>query len=501
MAFDLFTIIEPSVRNHPERTAIFTEQGDRINYRRFAEIVDSCALSAARAGISKGDHVGFRFRDGGTAHLCMIFALSKLGAVPAIYPPSSAASGLRVDYIITGVSPVTGPTVVRVDSDWLRPSAAASQIPLAVFDTDEDTALVMSSSGTTGRAKLLSLSLALINQDLEDKSTLGITCRRTLLMISPTTVFGLKTALLTLKLGGQIIWPRSPRATLSLLLQGDVDDIFAPPVGYYELSELLKVEGVKLSSINRATMGGSVASKSLIKSVQEHICRNLINHYGSSELGTCAFSNVDDIASIPGAVGKIVPWLDVRISDDHGTELPRGATGQLRFRFKPGRQMASYIGMAERTTNTTDGWFIPGDIGTLTEDEILCIQGRETDLINVGGNKIAPSAIEEFVNCFLGETEMVCAFGLPGPHGFEEVIVAIHPRNMPRLKELGTRIDESHRTWGPVYIMAINDFPLNEYGKIDKSRLREIATSSKRQRITSGNLEQCISTRLDKALS
>ncbi len=305
-------------------------------------------------------------------------------------------------------------------------------------------------------------------------------------MISPATVFGLKTALLTLKSGGLIIWPRvgNYRATLSLLAQGDVDDIFAAPFSYSRLIELLKVDDSKLRSINRANMGGSLASKSLIKSVQEHICRNLINHYGSSELGTCAFSNVDDIASIPGAVGKIVPWLDVRISDDHGTELPRGATGLLRFRFKPGRQMASYIGMAERTTNTTDGWFIPGDMGTLTEDEILCIQGRETDLINVGGSKFAPSAIEDFVNCFLGETEMVCAFGLPGPHGFDEIIVAVHPRNMPRLSGLGTHIKESNMGWGPVYIMAIDDFPLNEFGKVDRNRLREMAASGQKTKIT-----------------
>jgi acyl-coenzyme A synthetase/AMP-(fatty) acid ligase len=211
--------------------------------------------------------------------------------------------------------------------------------------------------------------------------------------------------------------------------------------------------------------------------MQKYICGDIINNYGSSELGPCACSHVDEVASIPDAVGKIVPWMDVRITDDHGNELPTGETGQLMFRIKPGRRIAPYLGEPSSSALPADGWFVSGDIGTLTENGILCIQGRASDAINAGGNKIAPSAVEKLVTRFLGATETVCAFGLPDPNGFDQVYVAIDVRNAHRLKELEAYMNRLNPPLGEVRIMAVNSFPLNDSGKISRNRLREMIAS------------------------
>jgi acyl-coenzyme A synthetase/AMP-(fatty) acid ligase len=483
MALSLFEIIEPSVRNHPERPAIVAAEGGRISYRRLAKLVDSWAMHAARAGISKGDHVAIHLQSR-PSFFCMMLALSKLGAVrvPQHEAAASAVDSVKVDYSIVGPDPaLTGPGVVKMNSGWSEPPAGDPPMPMAGLDTPEDTAVILSSSGTTGRPKLLRFTLALIHQAIEDQGTfVGTLDRRTLLLMPPHTSFGLEMALLTLRSGGQITWAPAAGylATLPLLVGGQIDDIIATPAVYSRFVENLKARDIRLESIKRAIMAGSVASQGLVNSIQEFICRNLINNYGSSELGPCACSHVDEVAGIPGAVGKLAPWMDIRISDDQGNELPRGKTGLLQLRIKPGRRVATYVGVSASGGDPAGDWFIPGDLGSLTEDGVLCIQGRASDLMNIGGTKVAPSIVEELVTRFLGENEMVSAFGLQGANGFDEVVVAIDARNAPRIEGLRNHINGSNKQLGRVHIMAIEAFPLNESGKVDKIRLRELASAA-----------------------
>jgi acyl-CoA synthetase (AMP-forming)/AMP-acid ligase II len=253
MSFSLFESIENSVRDHPERAAIMTRQGGRISYRRLAEMVDSFALRAARAGVSKGDHVIIR-GEPHTWHLCMILALSKLGAVrvPALEPAFLAARGLRVDHIITDpTQPVAGPNVINMDRDWLEPPTATPTMPMGGFDSRRDLAIVMSSSGTTGRPKLLGFDLDLIKQGVDDQcSRMGTLPGRTFLIVPPNGVYGLEMALLTLSSGGEIIWPRkSLRAELTMLKDGHVDEIIGPPGAYAAFLKHLKADGTRLRSV------------------------------------------------------------------------------------------------------------------------------------------------------------------------------------------------------------------------------------------------------------
>jgi len=482
MTLSLFEIIEPSVRNHPDRPAIVAAQGGRITYGQFAGLVDCFAAHSGRAGISKGDHVAILLQPSAT-FFCMLLALSKLGAVrvPGRGADPSAVDGVKVDYRIVGAdSDLTGLGVVKMNTGWLEPPAGASPMPMAGLDTPEDTAVVLSSSGTTGRPKLLRFSLALIRQAIEDQGAfVGALDRRTLLLMPPQTSFGLEMALLILRSGGQIIWPPTPRyQSLSLLVRGRVDDIVAAPIAYSRFVEKLKARGIRLQSIRRAIMAGSVASRGLITSVQEFVCRDLINNYGSSELGPCACSHVDEVATIPGAVGKLAPWMDIRISDEQGNELPRGKTGLLQLRIKPGRRVATYVGVSPSATDLENDWFIPGDLGSLTEGSVLCIQGRASDLINIGGTKISPWVVEELATRFLGESEIVSAFGLPGPSGFDEVVLAIDARNKSRIEGLRSYINGSSKRLGRVHIIAIEAFPLNESGKVDKFRLLDLAAAT-----------------------
>ena len=96
-------------------------------------------------------------------------------------------------------------------------------------------------------------------------------------------------------------------------------------------------------------------------------------------------------------------------------------------------------------------------------------------MINAGGNKIAPSAVERPVIAFLGDSEPVHAFGLPGPDGYDEVVVIVSMRSSHRIKELPAVLEQAKLGLGKVHFLAIKSFPLNESGKVDRAKLREMA--------------------------
>lgn len=478
MIHNIFQIIEPAVGAHATRTAIVTPTGEPIAYRRLGEIVAGFAARASAAGIVKGDRVSLHGVSM-TQYLCTILALSKLGAV-YVRAPDDGGTGVKADHVLVdSTSGLSGPNVLSMDFSWPAPDLAIVGLASDGFDRAEDLCLVLGTSGTTGQSKQLGFSLALIADKVDEKSfVFGPLAQRILLQIPPTTPLGLQLALLTLRSGGTIVLPRqAPPLTLSLLREDGVDQIFAPPAVYSAWIELLKRNGAKLSGIKRAIITGSFASPALIQEVQACICKNLTSNYGSSELGVTAHANVDELAGIDGAVGKLVDWIETRVSDDHGNVLPAGQEGRLEFRPKAGQRRAPYLDGHAQIDDTGDSWFAPGDVGTVTRDGVLCIRGRATDLMNVGGNKIAPSLVEAAVSQHLGTSETVCALGLPGPNGFDEVVVVVGANHAKRIPELPKVVERSNLGLGRVHFLAIKSFPLSEFGKVDRTRLREMVAA------------------------
>jgi acyl-coenzyme A synthetase/AMP-(fatty) acid ligase len=74
--------------------------------------------------------------------------------------------------------------------------------------------------------------------------------------------------------------------------------------------------------------------------------------------------------------------------------------------------------------NFRDGWFYPGDLGRIRHDGMMVLAGRSSDLINAGGHKLAPEAIEDVLSQHPAVAE-VAAFGSMGQGGIEEVSVAL----------------------------------------------------------------------------
>jgi acyl-CoA synthetase (AMP-forming)/AMP-acid ligase II len=126
-----------------------------------------------------------------------------------------------------------------------------------------------------------------------------------------------------------------------------------------------------------------------------------------------------------------------------------------------------------------DGWFYPGDIGSLSSDRLLYVSGRVSERINAGGVKVAPSVIEDVIS-MRPEVSDVGAFEYTNPEGISEIAVAIVPHesihrenfNRAELREYFRKRlrEKTPRRW-----MIVREIPRNEQGKIDRAQLKDMA--------------------------
>ena len=119
----------------------------------------------------------------------------------------------------------------------------------------------------------------------------------------------------------------------------------------------------------------------------------VIEAYGMTEAAHQMTSNpLPDQVRKPGTVGKAA-GPDVAVLDDRGQVLPAGATGEVAI--KGATVMSGYVdNPAANQASFVDGWFRTGDQGRFDEDGYLTITGRLKELINRGGEKVAPREID-----------------------------------------------------------------------------------------------------------
>jgi acyl-coenzyme A synthetase/AMP-(fatty) acid ligase len=179
---------------------------------------------------------------------------------------------------------------------------------------------------------------------------------------------------------------------------------------------------VPCPSLRTILSAGGLLSLSLIAEARAKLCSGIVILYGSTEAGGTAFATCDQLTAIEGAIGFVAPWAEVAIVSENGDPLPPGTNGIVRIRA-PSTQGAPY---PPGTDNPSfrDGWFYPGDLGRIGADGMMVLTGRTSEIINVGGQKLAPDTIED-VLCKHPAVKEAGAFGHFGEAGIEEISVAV----------------------------------------------------------------------------
>src|ERR1700758_1621633 len=234
-----------------------------------------------------------------------------------------------------------------------------------------------------------------------------------------------------------------------------------------------------LSTLRLWTCAGAPIPAAVVKQANAALPNiKVLSLYGRSEnLVTTTCSVTDDMSRALTSDGKAMPGAEVKIVDDNGNEVPRGAEGDIAYRGPA--HMIEYLANPEETAAlfTKDGFSKSGDLGKMTEDGYVRVTGRTKDIVIRGGLNISVREIEEH----LAHHPALQAFsvvGMPDEKLGEKVccfVVAASGHDAPTVDQLREFLLEKgmpiQKT--PERVVAVDALPMTATGKVLKHELRK----------------------------
>ncbi len=258
--------------------------------------------------------------------------------------------------------------------------------------------------------------------------------------------------------------------------------LYGVPTMFLAVLEHKMFKRFDVSSLRTGIMAGSVCPEPLMRRVVDDLyMKEVTICYGLTEGSpVMTQSDVEDSIDLRcRTVGCAMPGIEVKVADPETCEeIPRGQTGEIMCRGY--NVMKGYYNMPEATaaTVTKDGWLHSGDLGVMDENGYLTVTGRIKDMIIRGGENVYPREVEEYLMGMEGVLDLQVV-GVPSQKYGEEVGAFIIPK--PGYDILPEDVRDFCRgkiAWYkvPKYISLIDGFPLTASGKIQKYKLREMAS-------------------------
>lgn len=465
-------------RTIPDAPA-FQRQNRAVSYAEFDRTIDAVARRALAEGLSGGDTVGLWIPDEpGTGafyrFLVAAYALARIGV--ALKSTKGREAGFAA-CMTSDPSLVTGPKRrILVDDAWFDASGSRGLPDVESHPGGPAICRYFSTSGTTGTAKSVAISHDLIYRRNRDARQLGPYPDHpvAIVHVGPWTGIGFRHITRALWAGGTVVPARRPRQILDAIAQYGVNCMLVAPAVLREIVDALPDGADPPRSLQSVEVTGSQLPRPLYELTRRRLCPNIISSYGSSEGGNLAWAWMSDLEGKPDAVGFVVPGMEVEAVDEDDRVLAPGTVGALRIR---GDTLAGgYAGDDGATAKAfRAGWFYPGDLGSVTEDGLLSITGRASDVINIGGNKVSARVIEDALLQVPGVAD-AAAFGMPDSHGIPSIWAAIVANGaVPQ-----DALDATCRGLGfaaPKRIVRVAELPRNENGKLLRGELASLVSS------------------------
>jgi long-chain acyl-CoA synthetase len=265
-----------------------------------------------------------------------------------------------------------------------------------------DLAVILYTSGTSGRPKGVMLTHGNLASNVANAMAhVGITGADTFLGVLPQFhSFGLTgLTLLPLSIGARVVYTARfvPKKLLELIRKHRPQVFMAIPSMYNALMTVKDATPEDLSSIRIAVSGGEPLPREVYNRFCERFGIPLYEGYGLTETSPIASLNAPG-KSRPGSVGQVIPGCSVRIVDEAGRDVPRGAEGEILITGP--NIMAGYFKMEDLTRQVIDGrgYFRSGDWGRIDDEGYLYITGRKKEMLIIAGENVFPREIEEVLN-------------------------------------------------------------------------------------------------------
>jgi acyl-coenzyme A synthetase/AMP-(fatty) acid ligase len=221
------------------------------------------------------------------------------------------------------------------------------------------------------------------------------------------------------------------------------------------------------------TVTGGALPAALRERAARLVTDRILVSYGSTETGSLALVDAEQRARRPDAAGLLLPWAQAQAVDDAHRPLPPGETGRLRFR---GPEVATGYVDDPRADQASfrDGWFYPGDLGSLAADGMLLLAGRTDEILDAGGRKVNANEVDAALLEHPDVAE-AAAFVALTPAGRPLLIGAVVSRGAFDAAALLAHARSRLGPAAPDRVVAVSSLPRNESGKVLRSRLAAAA--------------------------
>jgi len=401
--------------------------------------VGRLAHGLSSLGVMPGDRVAMLIRNR-PEFVTLFYAIQRLGAV--CVPMDVRLQGAEVAHVLSTsgarvllhdenlqdrLSQAPGiagsvRTIALPEAGTLFPQAEpADAAPPYDGAMEEDIALILYTSGTTGQPKGASIAhLNVAHSVIHHSGNLGLMhTDRCLVAVPLSHITGLLCGVIApLFCGGTLIVLPYFKAQEFVAAAADVRMTYTimVPAMYNLCLRVPDFDAYDLSSWRLGHFGGSPMPEATIDTLAHKLPNlTLVNGYGATE--TCSpavMTPVGEAASPHGAVGKPLPCVEVMIMDpETGIEVPRGASGEIWVRGP--MVIASYWNNPEATSKgIVGGFWRSGDVGSVDEAGYVYVHDRLKDMINRGGYKIYSAEVESVLAHCPGVVESAVV-GRPDP--------------------------------------------------------------------------------------
>jgi acyl-CoA synthetase (AMP-forming)/AMP-acid ligase II/aryl carrier-like protein len=498
----IHAMIRDRARQSPDAVAIATLRGVELTYNDLVSQVDQVIAVLRDRGIGPADRVAIVLPNG--AALAVMFVAVASAAVCAPLNPQLrpreleiALVDLRVRALIVSsdeagrraatTASALGVDVIQLQSDavhldgWLPAAQRHAARRTAVTDTDSDVALVLQTSGTTARPKVVPLThVNLLTSAANIAATLHLTPDDRCLVVMPLFhIHGLVGALLSsLSIGGSVVCAGDFAADTFC------DALNASAATWY--TAVPTIHAAVLAQITRAgraidrrlrfiRSSSAPLAPSLIARLEDQLDTPVIESYGMTEAAHQMASNpIPPGVRKPGSVG-VPAGPEIAILDEAGEPVRTGDVGEIAVRGPS--VTAGYDGAPGENANAFfNGWFRTGDLGRFDEDGYLYVAGRLKEIINRGGEKISPREVDEVLVAHDAVGQAV-TFAISHPTLGEDVAAAVV------LKPGATADDAELRRFArarladpkvPQAIIFVDDLPKGPSGKLQRVGLADV---------------------------
>ena len=482
---NLATNLLTTAERQPDRPAVKLDD-TVLDYATLLDAARRTATLLRERGISPGDRVALQLPN------VPAFPIAFYGALlagAAVVPMNPLLKGREVEYYLTD----SGAKLIVVGeqmADAGREGAELAGIDALVVGAtgpadlpaegtdlveraDDDTAVILYTSGTTGQPKGAELTHA----NLASNARLTVD---TLIEIGPDDVimgclplfhvFGLTCGLNSAVLAGSCLTliPRFDGAKALEVIGRDRVTVFeGVPTMYAGMLHAPERSGADLSTLRTCISGGSAMPVEVMRSFEEEFGCIVLEGYGLSETSPVASFNHPDRERRPGTIGTPVQGMELRLVDDDGKDVAEGEVGEIAIRGTG--VMKGYWGRPEATAESVpDGWFRSGDLATRDGEGYYTIVDRKKELIIRGGYNVYPREIEEALYEHAAVAE-VAVIGIKHGELGEEVgaAVALKPDATADADELKAFVKERVAAYKyPRHVWIVDTLPKGPTGKI-----------------------------------